>query len=402
MANGGQPHSSIVPVPFPAAVVGFLLGLKCPARKTALAHQEQSALALDQIAIPYHALEREVRADGATYQQVLDRLKESDAQGNLLSEYDVDGSRIDVVERPLTPVHPVRPVKSLWLAGAATVGLFLGSGAALASRALDDTVSSVDGAESHFGLPVLATVPRSPHRRLASGPVVLRRPASTEAEAFRSLRTSLSLLDSGEERRGVLFTSAVPGEGKSYCSLNYAAALAQQGRRTLLIDGDLRRPQQLAADADRSILQRMVSGRGNKPGLSECIRQPDLFARTVRATAVPNLFLLGDSRGRTGAAELLAQDGMKELLRQALADFDRVVVDSAPVLAVGDTLHIARNVPTVCLVVYAGRTSRRSVGRACRMLQDVAQRQPTGIILNKIGRGPAAGYHYYYTDQAYA
>jgi polysaccharide biosynthesis transport protein len=387
---------------------GLLLQSYAAARATesalesALVGQEQAALQLDQIAIPYHALDREVQADDATYQRVLDELKQADAQGHLLSEYDVDGGRVDLVARPLQPDRPVRPRRMLWLAGAVGAGLMLGGATALAARALDDTVSSVDGAETALGLPVLATVPQSSRRRLGGGPVVVKRPSSIEAEAFRSLRSSLALLETDEERRCVLFTSAIPGEGKSFCSLNYAAALAQQGRRTLLIDGDLRRPQQIAAEADESLLQRMVSGRGSRPGLSEVVRQPDLFARTVQATSVRNLYLLGDSRGRTSAAELLAHDGLKEILRQATAAFDRVVVDSAPILAVSDSLHLARNIPTVCLVVRAGRTPRRLVVRACQLLQEVARRGPTGIVLNKVGRGAAAGYHYYQSDRAYA
>ena len=374
------------------------------ALETALAEQQKAALELDRIAIPYHALEREAQADTGAYQAILERLQQSNVTNDLISSHDVDDTRVHVVERPLRPIRPVRPRAGLWMGAAAAAGLFLGCGAALASRALDDTFTSVDGAEALLGLPVLVSVPRSPHKRLVSGPVVVRRPASAEAEAFRSLRTSISLIRQQEEGRSILFTSAVPEEGKSYCSLNFAAALAQQGFRTLLIDGDLRRPhlQQISVDSERSSLQRLLAPHSARRGLSDCLRQPDLFPELVRTTSVPNLHVLGDTTGKPGGAELLGRNGMKDVLERALAAFDRVVIDSAPLIAVSDTLHIAKNVSTVCLVIHAGKTPRRLVRRACRMLDEVAQRTPVGIVLNKISRGSAAGYHYYYSDKAYA
>ena len=362
------------------------------ALEAALAEQEKAALDLDRLAIPYHALEREVEADSRAYQQVLDRLEQADVNHGLMATSDVDGSNLRIVERPLVPVRPVRPARRWWLALSVMAGLFLGGGWSLAAHAMDNTVSSVDGAETFLDLPVLITIPRSRDDRLNAGPVVLRRPASTEAESFRSLRTALSLLAPGQEQRSMLFASALPGEGKSYCSLNYAAALAQQGLRTLLIDGDLRRPRLCRSLAPES---------GGQAGLSDCLRQPELFPAAARPTAVENLFLLGDLQGKPGSAELLARDGLAGLIRRGLEAFDRVVIDSAPLIPVSDTLQIAKHVETICLVVHAGKTPRRVVRRACHLLEKVAHRTPLGVILNKIPRGQSAGYHYYYTNEAY-
>jgi capsular exopolysaccharide synthesis family protein len=272
--------------------------------------------------------------------------------------------------------------------------LVAGCGSALVARALDNTMSSVDGTETFLGLPVLIAVPRGRHRREEVGPAVITRPASPEAEAFRTLRTSLSLLPGGGDQRTVLFASAVPGEGKSFCSMNYASALAQQGLRTLLIDGDLRRPS----------LQRVLGMGDPEKGrsLSDCLRQPELLAASARSTLVENLFLLNDAEGRAGGAELVARDGMAELIRRATEAFDRVVIDSAPLIAVSDALHVAKHVQTLCLVVHAGRTPRRLVRRACGLLKDVAGRSPTGIVLNQTPRGFSASYDYYYSEKVYA
>jgi succinoglycan biosynthesis transport protein ExoP len=360
------------------------------AMESALAEQEKASLELERIAIPYHTLEREVQANNGVYQKVLENLKQTDVSHRTASANDIDGVNIRVIADPLVPIQPVRPREKLWLALSVAAGLFLGCGSALFSHALDNTVSSIDHAESFLGLPVLTTVTRSRQSRAQAQPAVLKYPASAQAEAFRSLRTSLSLLPNDDERKFILFTSAVPGEGKSYCSLNTAAAFAQQGLQTLLIDGDLRRPG----------LQRLLVDWNEKPGLTDCLRQPDLFPEAVQATSIENLYCLGDRKCQAGGAELVGKDGLNDILQRARENFDRVIIDTAPLMAVSDTLYIAKNVPTVCLVIYAGNTPRRLVRRALKLLDDVAQRNATGVILNKVDRRQSTSHYYYYSGAA--
>jgi len=360
------------------------------AMASALAEQEKASLELDRIAIPYHTLEREVQANNSVYQKVLENLKQTDVSHRTASANDIDGVNIRVIAQPLVPMQPVRPRAKLLLALSAAAGLFVGCGSALFSRALDNTVSSVDHAESFLGLPVLTTVTRSRQPRFKGKPAVLKYPASAQAEAFRSLRTSLSLLPNDDERKFILFTSAVPGEGKSYCSLNTAAAFAQQGFQTLLIDGDLRRPG----------LQRLLVNWNEKPGLTDCLKQPDLFPAAVQATSIPNLYCLGDRKCQPGGAELVGKDGFHDILNRARQNFDRVIIDTAPLMAVSDTLYIAKNVPTVCLVIYAGNTPKRLVRRALKLLDEVAQRTATGVVLNKVDRRQSASHYYYYSGAA--
>jgi capsular exopolysaccharide synthesis family protein len=319
------------------------------------------------------------------YRKMLDEVNRSTVARGLTSTNDANGIDIRIVEPPLAPIHPSQPRRNLLLALSVATGLFVGCGLALGARAVDTSVTSVDAAEATLGLPVLATVPRTRHHRLNARPVILRYPASAQAEAFRSLRTALSL--SGEEEaRCVLFTSAMPGEGKSFCSLNCAAAYAQQGMKTLLIDADLRRPS----------LNRLFSDPSDRPNLTACLRDPSLFGRAVQATSIENLFRLGDWRHEPGSAELVAQSGMREILELAGMSFNRIVIDTAPLMAVSDTLYIAQNVPTICLVVYAGRTPRRVAKRALKMLEDVSKRSATGLVLNKIRKRGAAEHYYYY------
>jgi succinoglycan biosynthesis transport protein ExoP len=354
--------------------------------EAALVEQEKAALELDRIAIPYRNLEHEVQAGAGMYQKVLDNLKRFDVDHALITQNDVNGIDIRVVETPLTPQQPVRPRSKLLLAVSLAAGLFLGCGLAVLSRALDNSVTSIDDAETTLGQSVLAIVPRSRHHLLKSSPLVVRHPDSIQAESFRSLRTTLSLQRPGDDGRCVLFTSAIPDEGKSFCSLNFAAACAQQGRRTLLIDGDLRRP----------TLQRVFPDRRPGADLSACLREPDRFAEAVRPTGVKNLFRLGDAYYHHGSAELLGQGAMEPVLQRALSEYDQVVIDSAPLLAVSDTLHLAKVVPTICVVVHAGKTPRNLTRRALQQLEEVANQRAAGLVLNKVSTGAAGHYYYYY------
>jgi len=176
------------------------------------------------------------------------------------------------------------------------------------------------------------------------------------------------------------------GGGKKFCSLNCAAAFAQQGLRTLLLDGDLRRPS----------LQWIFSDPNEKPDLTACLRDPTKFPQAVQRTSVENLYRLGDWRHQSGSAELVSRDGMREVIQRALAEFDRVVIDSAPLMAVSDTLSIAKNVTTICVVVHASKTPRRLTRRALRLLEHVAQHPAAGLILNKVSMRSAGDCYYYY------
>src|SRR5438132_9614331 len=202
----------------------------------ALQEQEQVALELNKIAIPYNALVREVETDRALYESVLTRMKVTNVAKGIWE------NNIRVVETPSLAAGPAKPAKLKILLLAALGGFVIGCGLVVGTDMADGSIRSVNEVEEVLGLPVLTLVPRSKRRYLDQKPVVSANPASHEAEAFRSLRTALSFLGQRKDFKTVLFTSANPGEGKTYCSLNCAAALAQLGLRTLVIDADLRRP----------------------------------------------------------------------------------------------------------------------------------------------------------------
>jgi polysaccharide biosynthesis transport protein len=120
----------------------------------------------------------------------------------------------------------------------------------------------------------------------------------------------------------------------------------------------------------------------------------------VLQTTIDNLFCLGDRVRHPNGAEWLGRVGLDEILKRAETFFERIVIDSAPLMAVSDTLSIAKNVSIICLVVHAGHTPRRLVRRAVKMLDEVAKRTATGVILNKASRQNSAEHYYYYSSPA--
>jgi polysaccharide biosynthesis transport protein len=345
---------------------------------TALQEQEQAALELNKIAIPYNVLEREVESDRALYESILTGMKQTNLNQGLGQKFN-----IRVIEAPLVSATPVKPRKLMILALAILGGFVAGNALVIGIAMADSSIRNVNQVEEVLGLPVLTLVPRSKRRHLDKEPVLTARPGSHEAEAFRSLRTALSFLGNQKDSKAVLFTSANPGEGKTYCSLNCGAALAQLGLRTLLIDADLRRP---------NLTKALLAG-SRGPGLSACLTGNATFMDCCRPTSTENLFILGAGERVSNPAELLASGDLVGLLKEAMLYFDRVVIDSAPVNAVSDTQLIAKEIESVCLVIRAGKTPRRAIVRACGLLER-ATHNPDAVVLNRVERRSRDDYYF--------
>ena len=209
-------------------------------------------------------------------------------------------------------------------------------------------------------------------------------PASPVAEAFRSLRASLQVVPSTRGRHIVVFTSAEPDEGKTFCAINCATAFAQQGLRTLLIDGDLR----------VSMVGRMIVPEATGPGVTDFLEGRVDIGGAIQRTEVPNLCVMTAGTPAKQPAELLAGPVFGELLRTLRAEFDRIVIDTVPVLAVADVLLLGEHAELVCLVVRAAKTSRKCVLRARDMFTN-AGCKPAGIILNQLVFRHNSGYNRY-------
>jgi succinoglycan biosynthesis transport protein ExoP len=392
--------------------------------ESASGSQEQAALALNKAAIGYQELARQAETDRALYESVLRQIKET----NLTK--DVKTNAVSVSEHSPLPQFPAspQPVKAIMLG--LLGGLVAGMAFVYQAEALDRSVKTVDQAEAVIGLPVLAAVPETKEetrkdgnrqkqtpRRDATYRLVDEDPGGPVAEAFRNLRAALSLLGPEADRRIFLFTSALPNEGKSFASANYALALAQQGYRVLLIDGDLRRPRldkifglsfARPQNGDPPGIVGYLVGQSDVAGAAYPVppSEIDLVENKIAGTGnTPSamggqLDILAGGRRAPNPAETLSGPRFAELLAEASRLYDRVVIDSAPVLAVSDTLLMTPFVQTVCMVLLARKTPRNAVRRAIGLLASAGGR-PVGLVLNRLPTGRGAGYYYYYASPGY-
>jgi capsular exopolysaccharide synthesis family protein len=306
------------------------------------------------------------------------------------------------------PLYPAKPRKLLILFLATFLGLALGVVAAMAIHFMDSSLRTVDETERILGLPVLCVTPdlgNKTHVRGGPGKLrprnaapgdetgydsleVLRDPSSMASESIRNLRATLALIGKEDQRKTIMFTSALPAEGKTFTVSNYAVSLAQQGLKTLLIDADLRRP---------AVHQRFRLA-NNGPGLVEHVVNELALKEAVHLDYVPNLDILLAGGRCPNPAEFLATEAFADAIRLAIKTYDRVIVDSAPVNSVSDTLLIAPFIQSVCLVVHAAKTPRRAVKRAIYTL-NMAGVKPVGVVMNKMPRRRGIGhdaYYYYY------
>lgn len=271
---------------------------------------------------------------------------------------------------PAGPVEPT-PVRSGSLA--VVVGLLLGLGAAFLLDYSDDTVhSSAELEAAAGGLPVLSVVPTDPppdHR-----PISISRPEDFAVEAYRTLRTNLQFLGLDRPLRTIQITSSVSGEGKTTTASNLALLMAQAGNRVLLIDADLRRPrlhEVFAVDGSRGLTNALLG---------------EEFGQLTHEVAVPGgslLVLLPAGRVPANPSELLGGRRMKELLRLLSGSFDVIVLDSAPVLPVTDSVVLSGAVDALVVVAQASRTTRKQVGETVNALSRVSA-PVVGVIMNRV------------------
>jgi capsular exopolysaccharide synthesis family protein len=214
---------------------------------------------------------------------------------------------------------------------------------------------------------------------------------AVHAEAFRNLRAAVSMLGRADDRRVFLFTSALPQEGKTFCSVNFAVSLSQQGLQTLLIDGDLRRP---------NVEMAMLGIRKSTIGVTDYLAGQRELTELINKTGYNDLSYLGVGSHAPNPSELLAQGRFAKLLQDALKRFDRIVIDSAPIQAVSDTLLILEGVQTVCLTIRSGRTPRKAVLRSLHTLKN-AGAPLAGVVLNFLKRQRDGGGYYYNYDYSY-
>ena len=346
-----------------------------------LKDQEKKTLALDKLGVSYKALKRDMETDKVLYEIVLARLKEVDLTKGL------EDNTLNISDLPALPTAPYFPIASKILTSSTGIGLSFGLGLVFLFFITDRSLRTVGDTERILRLPVLTAVVTSKIETPAREAII--DPKGSIAESFRTLRAMASLLGREEDRRTFLITSAVPSEGKTFCACNYAASLASQGLKTLLIDADLRRPR----------VSKAMFGEVIKPGLTEQLLGKVTLAGAVHASGAINFDVLPAGESSPNPAELLSGPGFSRLLEEALRYYQYVVIDSSPVVAVSDPLLIAPLVNTCFLVVLWGETPATVTLRSLALLKEVGK-SPSGIIFNKVPH-KSSSYYYHYSPGYY-
>jgi capsular exopolysaccharide synthesis family protein len=314
---------------------------------------------------------------------------------NRIASIDLKHEGLDVrttkIDEPVVELRPVSPKLLATVLCCFTVGLGVGLLIVYLMDILDDHFRSVEAMQTVLGVPVLALI-----QQLSSSDAVgveslqiVAAPEAAESEAFRTLRTALSL--SNQETRRLVVSSAEPGDGKTTVLANLAAAFAQSQKRTLLIDADLRRPGLTA-----------VLGMRGMEGLSGIIRGEEEVSRMaagyIQASGVQGLDVLPSGPRPSNPAELLASPRFAELLAWAEGVYDQLLIDSPPALAASDTAVIGRLIDGVMLVVQPAKNRRRVLLRTVETFT-LLKIPVVGAVVNRTGANK--GYDYGYGGYGY-
>jgi len=323
------------------------------------------AIGVEGLRARFDVLRREAEAARELHDKVDTRLRET-----MLASA-VAGSALAWSEPPFVPEKASKPNKRVLLPLAGFAGMMAGLMLLVGLEVADGKVRDSAAAARATGVPLLASLPAAEAGR-EGDLLLLSAPGSSSAEAFRRLRAALLPPPAKPSARTVLFASAGPGEGRSMCAMNYAASLALQGQRTLLLDADMRRP-----GLSREHLK------GEFGGLGDYLAGEPDSSKACFPTALPNLYLLSSGQMREDAADLLSGTRFAALLEDAHRWFDVVVIDSPPVLAVSDALAMARYADRTCMVVRQGANERRSLRKAAEWIRS-AGGNLVGFVWNEV------------------
>ena len=345
----------------------------------------------------YKALKQEADTDKALYEELIRKIREA----GINASFESSSIRLADVARPaLYPTFPKTMLNALLaLLGSTIIGLSI----IFLMDALDTTVVDSEHLQRELRVPLLPSLPVGkftmgilPMQDLPGGSQfneisakeTLAAPNAAFDEAIRTLRSSI-LLSVGLEHhpRSILVTSASPGEGKSTIALYLAAAHSQQQRRTLLIDGDMRRP----------VIKLGVS---NDRGLSDVVNGTMHWKEAVQTPyAYPDLDILSAGPSSRRVADRIGMV-LRSILDEAEREYDLVVIDSPPLLGFAEPLEIAALADSVIIVARAGRTNRSAVSSVVEQLKRV-RANIIGIVLNGV-RADMSSQYYYYSPRYYS
>ena len=358
---------------------------------TEMEKARRATLDLREKALEAAVLEREVESNRTLYENVLKRTKETDLTGAM------PVSNIRVMDRADIPLKPddARGKRTILLS--LLIGLFGGVGLAFLRYYLDNTLKTPEDVRRFLQLPTLGLVPdittldkrgyglgRGKRLSLSGGLVtrhngeettlaISHTPYSVVSESYQSICTALLFSQAESPPRSILITSAQPKEGKTATAINIARIMAWNGTPVLLVDADLRNGR----------CHRLL-GLQNGKGLTDVLTGNGLATDLIKKTSTSNLSLLSRGSSAPNPAQLLASEKVGQMLAALLAtDFSYIIIDSAPLLPISDSVVLATKVDGVVLVTRGQDVSRYVARQACDRLASV-RAHVLGVVLNGV------------------
>jgi len=351
---------------------------------------------LNSRSFEYLQLRREADADKKLYEELTRRIKEA----GINASFQNSSVRLADIARP--PAKPVFPNIPLNLALAFLFSTVIAIGVAILFDVLDNTVRDPDELSRALNVQVLGSLPLVTNwrRRISSAlgaqPTTALLPLHSDdhtisgfQESVRSLRNTILLTDLDQRIRSILVTSASPAEGKSTTSVHLAISNAEQGKRTLLIDGDLRRP---------SVHRRF--GFMANAGLSNVLHgEAEWNQVLMRPEAMPNLDILPAGPPSRRASERIGE-ALGDLLEKMMPCYDLVIVDAPPLLGFSEVLHMSTQIDGVLVVARSGATNRKAVGNVVQSLKRL-DANIIGLVINEVEHDSSDTYYYYQSNAKY-
>lgn len=354
----------------------------------AFEQQKHEAFELNQKAVTYNVLANELESNRWVYNSLLQQMKEMSIHERL------EASNIRIVDLAQVPRAPINSKTQRTLMMALLLGLASGVGLAFFVEYLDNSIKTPDDVKQYAQIPFLGVIPKMAAKALrdtAPEQIVALAPKSVVSEAYRSLRTSVSISAMPDDttaaaRTGttLLITSAEPSEGKSCTVANLATAMAQSGRKTLVVDCDFRRPQ-----------VHKIFHVENKNGFADVLSRFAMRGTiSLKRTSIPNLDVLPCGTIPPNPSELLESPAMKKIIDALATKYDTVLLDSPPVNSVTDPIILSRLADGAVLVIRAGETKRDIVQRAAEQLTSAGANVLGGVI-NSVDIKKNKYYYYY-------
>ncbi|MDK9701180.1 MAG: polysaccharide biosynthesis tyrosine autokinase, partial [bacterium] len=311
-------------------------------------------------------------------------------------------AKVRIIDEAKPPRFPIRPNKRMNIIFGIILGLTIGITASLLIDYTDNSIRTVEDVE-RIGISVLGTIPyinleeimRKLSRdgksvddriweKLETRLITSFSPKSPISEAYRALRTNLLFASLDVKKQIILLTSATTKEGKTTTACNLAITMASAGMRTILIDADFRRP---------SVHKNFRLDRHH--GVTDILLGTLTLEQALKPTEIHNLEILTCGEVPPNPAEIVASDLFNDLLRTLRQNYDIIIIDSPPLIAVTDASILAKTADSVILVTHSGYIAKREVQRCITILKSIGVNL-SGVVLNGLDIKRVYGSYYYY------